>query len=126
VQHDDDIRAVAQCLDVAGLLVGAVARVVGMRYDNEVERRRERRGAVVAPVIDQDDRVDDARWDSRQGCLERLGRVVRGHHDYGSQRLDRTPAGPARPFLLRSIWQLHPSHGASTNAVLARLTSFGS
>ena len=60
MKHHDDISAVAERLDVAGLLVGAVAGVVGMRDHHEIERRGERGGPIAAAVVDQDDGVDNA------------------------------------------------------------------
>src|SRR5579863_8974894 len=125
MEHDDDVGAVPECLDIAGFLVGAISGVVGMRDDHQVQGHRESRSAVATAVVDQDDRVDNARRDVRERRLERLRRVVRGHHHYGSQRLDRTSTGFATHALLLSrVWQLRPSLAAGNNAVFARLTSF--
>jgi hypothetical protein len=68
VEHDDDVGTIAERLDVAGLLVGAVARVVWMRDHDQVQRQRERRGPIQAAVVDEGDSVDDTRWNPHEGC----------------------------------------------------------
>jgi len=81
VQHHDDGGPVAQRLHVAGLLVAAVADVVGVADRLQVERPRPLDGVVAAVVVHHDDLVVVALGDGPEGLLDRARRVVGGHDD---------------------------------------------
>ena len=81
MEHDHDVRSVAQRFHVAGLLVAAVAHVVRMADGLEVQALGELRRLVAREVVDDDDLVEVAFRDPAERVLERLGRVVGGHDD---------------------------------------------
>ena len=81
VQHHDDVRARGERGGIAGLLVGAVARVgaVADRLQPEALGDGERR--VVAGVVDEEHVIDDVVRDCAIARLEGLLRAVGGHDD---------------------------------------------
>jgi hypothetical protein len=81
VQHHHDVGAVLQRPGVTGLLVAAVATVLVVDVDRDVELAGDRDGFVAARVVDQDQLIRDPGRDVGDGPLERVRRVVRGHGD---------------------------------------------
>nr|WP_230316224.1 hypothetical protein [Conexibacter sp. W3-3-2] len=81
VEHHHDVGAAVERVEVAGLLVAAVAGVVGVPDDAQAQTRRDVDGVVGAVVVDQQDLVDPVRRDRADRVLERRRRVARGHDD---------------------------------------------
>ena len=81
VEHHDDVGVALERLEVARLLVAAVADVVRVPDDVQRQLARELDGVVGRGVVDEDDLVDPRLGDAVDGRLERLGGVARGHHD---------------------------------------------
>ena len=81
VQHHDHVRVALERLQVARLLVAAVADVVRVPDDVQRQLARQLDGVVGGGVVDEDDLVDPAARDARDGRLERLRRVAGGHDD---------------------------------------------
>ena len=86
VDHDHHVGAAAQRLEVARLLVAAVAAVLDVHDDFQAQPLGDIDRVVVADVVDQDDFVDHVHGQAAIGLLERARRVVRGHdhHDPGA------------------------------------------
>ena len=81
VQHHDHVGVALQRLEVARLLVAAVADVVGMPDEVQRQLARELDRVVGRGVVDEDDLVDPAARDPGHRRLERPGGVAGGHHD---------------------------------------------
>jgi hypothetical protein len=94
VQHHHDVGAVLQRPPITRLLVAAVATVLVVDVDGDVELAGDRDGFVAAGVVDQDQLIRDPDGDVGDGALERVGRVVRGHgdNDLGHRRPRCGPA----------------------------------
>jgi len=73
---------------VAGLLVAAVAEVLAVDDDLQVEQLGNGDGVVAGEVVDQDHVVDHTRRDVAVGADQRPGGVV-GGHDHDDLRLGR-------------------------------------
>jgi hypothetical protein len=81
VQHHHHVRAALERLEVARLLVAAVADVVGVPDRVDRQAARDVDGLVGRLVVDQDDLVDPVVGDGAEGLLQRARRVAGGHHD---------------------------------------------
>ena len=84
MEHDDDVAPQRERLAIAGLLVGAVAKVLAMAKGLDPQLPRQGDGAVGAGVVDQDHVVDDIPRDLLPGLLQRLFRLV-GGKDHGNR-----------------------------------------
>ena len=88
MEHDDDVGAVFQRLDIAGFLVAAVAPVLNVDDHLEAELARDVDGFVTTDVVDEDHPIDDAVGQVAVGLFEGLCRVV-GRHDHHDALLVR-------------------------------------
>src|SRR5262249_38661927 len=82
VDHHDDVGLPPPRLVVAGLLVGAVAAVLGVHDDREAEAPRDVDRPVAAGVVHDQDLVDAAGGDVAVSLLEGGSGVVRRHHGH--------------------------------------------
>ena len=86
MQHHNDFCAFVQRLAVAGLLITAIATVLAVTDDLDVELRCDLQRVVRTRIVDEDDLVVAAFRQSVVGFLERQCRIV-GRHDYHDLRL---------------------------------------
>ncbi|MFO1415223.1 MAG: hypothetical protein U1F10_15230 [Burkholderiales bacterium] len=88
VHHHDDIRAGAQRLAVAGLLVGAVARVDRVADRVEAEALGDGEGGVVARIVDQHHVVDHVAGNRAIARRQRALGTIGGHDDDDALSVD--------------------------------------
>ncbi len=81
MDHDHDVGAATQRLEIARLLVAAVAAVLDVHDNLEPEALGNVDRIVVADIVDQDDFVDDIHRQTAIGRFEGARGVVRGHDD---------------------------------------------
>jgi len=104
VDHHHDVGALRQGNGVAGLLVGSVAAVPGMDDRVDAEALRDRRSAVGAGVVDQDDIVDDFMRNFRISTLKRLAGILGGKHHCDFQAIDHAPTSRSTEVRFRKKW----------------------
>ena len=95
VEHHHDVRVVLEGLQVAGLLVAAVADLVRMPDDLDGQLARQLDRLVGGRVVDQDDLGDLVERDLGDGLAQRRGRLACRHHDddLRRRREPRRPCG---------------------------------
>jgi len=84
VEHDDDVRAEAERLGVAGLLVRPIAAVGCVDECPQADALRNFDGLVAARVVRDDDLIDQIERNLPVGLFEGPGGVVGRHHDRDS------------------------------------------
>jgi glyoxylase-like metal-dependent hydrolase (beta-lactamase superfamily II) len=80
MDHDNDVRPEFQGRPVTALLVPAISQVFLVDDGFDSDAKGDFRRAVVAGVIDENHVIDDLERDLAVGLLERIFRVVGGHH----------------------------------------------
>jgi hypothetical protein len=80
MQHHDDIRAVPQRFEIAGLLVAAVAPVRLVHDGVDPQGTRDDGRGVVGGVVGEDDLIDHVVGNRFVRAPQRPLRAERGHH----------------------------------------------